>query len=125
MSTWTDDELSRIERADELRIAPLRRDGSPRSPIPIWVVREGDELYVRSFRGRGGAWFRTAQSRHEGHISAGGVDRDVTFVDEADPAVNERIDSAYRTKYRSYSDAYVDPMVADPARGSTLRLVPR
>ncbi|MFD5315221.1 DUF2255 family protein [Streptomyces sp. NPDC127098] len=125
MPTWTDDELSRIEHADELHIAPLRGDGTPRPAIPIWVVRDGDNLYVRSYRGPQGAWFRTVQGSHEGHISAGGVDRDVTLVDESDPALNERIDAAYRAKYRRYSAAYVDPMVSAPARDSTLRLVPR
>ncbi|TDC18339.1 DUF2255 family protein [Streptomyces sp. 8K308] len=125
MPTWTNDELSRIEHADELQIAPLRGDGTPRSAIPIWVVRDGDDLYVRSYRGREGAWFRSAQRSHEGHISSGGVDRDVSFVDEADPALNERIDAAYRAKYRRYSAAYVDPMVAAPARDTTLKLVPR
>jgi hypothetical protein len=32
------------------------------------VAVVGDDLYVRSYRGRGGAWFRGTQVRHEGHI---------------------------------------------------------
>ena len=48
MNQWTDDELARIGAADELEIAPLRPDGAPRKPVTIWVVRVGDELYVRS-----------------------------------------------------------------------------
>ncbi|MCW2947149.1 MAG: hypothetical protein JWR24_3866 [Actinoallomurus sp.] len=55
MATWTSDELSMIEAADELEIAPLRRDGTPRRPVPIWVVRDGDDLYVRSYRGSDGS----------------------------------------------------------------------
>jgi hypothetical protein len=43
------------------------------------VVRLGDDLYVRSVYGRTGAWFRGTQVRHEGHIWAGGVDKDVTL----------------------------------------------
>src|SRR5262249_49475673 len=97
-------------------IAPLRGDGTPRTPVPIWVVRDGDDLYVRSHRGRGGSWFRAAQANGEGHIRAGGVDKDVAFVEEADPGVNDRVDAAYRTKYGRYSAAYVDPMVARDAR---------
>jgi len=38
-TTWTSDELSRIEAAPELEIAPRRRDGTLRKPVPIWVVR--------------------------------------------------------------------------------------
>lgn len=125
MTTWTSDELRRIEAADELEIAPVRPDGTPRDPIPIWVVRDGDDLYVRSYRGRGGAWFRAALARHEGHIESGGVDKDVTFAEEADPAVNARIDAAYRAKYARYAATYVDPIVSDAARATTLKLVPR
>src|ERR671929_104609 len=49
------------------------------TPVTIWVVRVGDDLYVRSWHGRGGAWFRGTQGRHEGRIPAGGVEQDVTF----------------------------------------------
>lgn len=120
---WTADELGRIGTADELRISPLRPDGTPRNPVTIWVVRHGDDLYVRSYKGSGGSWYRSAQARHEGHIQAGGVDRDVTFEAETDPGVNDEIDAAYRAKYGRYS-AYVEPMVGEAARATTLRLVP-
>jgi hypothetical protein len=124
MTTWTSDELTRIGAADELQIAPLRRDGTLRNPVTIWVVRHGDDLYVRSYRGPGGSWFRGAQMRHEGHIQAGGVDNDVTFAEETDPGVNDQIDAAYRAKYRRYSSSYVNPIVAPEARATTIRLVP-
>jgi hypothetical protein len=125
MATWTDDELSRIGDAGELEIAPLRDDGTLRPPTTIWVVRDGDGLYVRAFRGRTGAWFRATQVRHEGRITSAGVTKNVTFAEEPDPAVNDRLDAAYRTKYRSYDQRYVDPMVTRTARETTLRLVPR
>jgi hypothetical protein len=125
MTAWTGDELARIGTADELDIAPLRPDGTLRNPVTIWVVRHGDDLYVRSYRGPGGAWFRGALARHEGHIRAGGVDKNVTFAAETDPAVNDQIDAAYRAKYHRYSGTYVDPMVTPAARATTLKLVPR
>ncbi len=125
MTTLTSDELSRIAAADELQIAPLRRDGTLRNPVTIWVVRHGDDLYVRSYKGRGSAWFRGTQVRHEGHIRAGGVDKDVTFVEETDSGINDQIDAAYRTKYRRYRSQYVNPMVASAARATTIKLVPR
>jgi hypothetical protein len=124
LTTWTSDELDRIGTAEELEIAPLRRDGTLRKPVTIWVVRVGDDLYVRSYSGRGGAWFRAAQVRHEGHIRAGGIDKDVTFVMETDPAINDKIDAAYRAKYRRYPQ-YVAPMVTSETRSTTIKLVPR
>ncbi len=125
MTTWTSDELDKIGTAEELRIASLRGDGTLRNPVTIWVVRLGDELYVRSVNGSSGAWFRGAQARHEGHIRAGGVDKDVTFVEEADPAINNQIDAAYHTKYRRYSANIVGSILTLQARAATLKLVPR
>jgi hypothetical protein len=72
MTAWTHDELTRIGAADELEIVSLRDDGTLRKPVTIWVVRLGDDLYVRSVRGRGSAWFRGTQVRHAGHIQSGG-----------------------------------------------------
>ena len=70
MTTWTSDEIKKIGRAEELEIASLRRDGTLRDPVTIWVVRHGDDIYVRSVNGRTAAWFRGTQMR-EGHIEAG------------------------------------------------------
>jgi hypothetical protein len=122
MTAWTTDELTRIASADELQIAPRRRDGTLRNPRTIWVVRHGDDLYVRSVNGRTSAWFRGAQIRHEAHIQAGGVDKDVRLVETDD--LNEEIDAAYRTKYRRYAPSIIDTIVSPQARAATLRLVP-
>jgi hypothetical protein len=54
MSRWTEDELTKIGDAEELEIATARRDGTLRPPVTIWVVRSGDDLYVRSVNGRTG-----------------------------------------------------------------------
>lgn len=122
---WEGYEFDRIAAADELQIAPLRQDGTPRNPVTTWVVSNGDNLYVRSYKGAEGAWFRGAQECHEGVVQAGGVRAEVVFAEENDPAVNDQIDAAYRTKYSHYGSRYVDPMVAPQARATTLRLVPR
>jgi hypothetical protein len=125
MTAWTSDELGTIGDAAELEIAPLRPDGTLSKPVTIWVVRHGEDLYVRSYRGADGSWFRHALARREGHIRAGGIGKDVTFEDETDPAVNDQIDAAYRDKYRRIGASYVGSMVSPVARATTLRLVPR
>ncbi len=124
MSTWTNDELNKVGNAEELRITTMRRDGSLRNKVIIWVVRLGDDLYVRCVNGRSGAWFRGALTRHTGRIWAGGVEKDVTFVEETDPALNDRIDEAYLSKYGRYPQ-YVAPMVTPEVRAATIKLVPR
>ena len=124
MTTWTDDELGTIGEAEELRIALLRRDGTIRSPVIVWGVRHGDDLYIRSVNGRTAAWFRGVEARNEGRIQAGGIEKDVTFVEETDPGINDDIDAAYGTKYRRYS-GIVPSIVSPKARAATLKLVPR
>ena len=124
MSTWTSDELNKIGAAEELKIASLRNDGTLRKPVIIWVVRVGDDLYVRSVNGRTSAWFRGVQSRHEGQIRAGGVVKDVAFVEETDSDINDQIDAAYATKYRRYA-SIAKSMGAPAVRAATIKLVPR
>jgi hypothetical protein len=123
MSTWTNDELDRIGEAEELEIASVRRDGTLRKPVTIWVVRHGDDLYVRSVYGRTSAWFRGARARHEGHIRAGGVEKDVRLVETDD--LNDEIDAAYRSKYHRYAESIVGSIVSSEARDAMLKLVPR
>ena len=124
MTAWASDELDTIGSAEELQLASLRSGGTLRRPVTIWVVRHGDDLYVRSVRGSTSSWFRGVQDRHEGRISAGGVDKDVVFVEVDD--VNDEVDAAYRSKYGGrYPASYVDPMVSAEVRATTLKLVPR
>jgi hypothetical protein len=125
MTTWTSDELQKIGTAEELQLASLRQDGTLRKPVTIWVVRVGDNLYVRSVHGHNSGWFRGTQTRHEGRIHAGGVDKNVTFVEETDSNINEQIDAAYRTKYSRYAASIINSTLTPEARAATLKLVPR
>src|ERR1700716_3847936 len=124
MTAWTKDELPRVAGAEELQIASLRRDSTLRKPVTIWVVRDGDSLYVRSVKGPTAAWFRGTQERHDGRIGAGGFEKDVTFVD-ADHDVNDKVDAAYRAKYRRYAGSILNSVLTPQARSATIKLVPR
>jgi hypothetical protein len=124
MTTWTSDELTEIGAAEELEIASLRRDDSLRKPVTIWVVRHGDDLFVRSVNGPTAAWFRGTRARHIGRVRAGGVEKAVTFED-ADHDIDDQIDAAYRTKYRRYAEHIIRSIITPEARATTLKLVPR
>jgi hypothetical protein len=123
MAAWTCDELDRIADAQELEIAPRLADGSLRKPVPIWVVRAGDDLYVRAAYGAGSGWHRVARTSREARIRAGDVEKDVTIEDAA-AAVNDQVDAAYRSKYGRYP-SIVDSVTEAEHRSTTLRLVPR
>jgi hypothetical protein len=124
MTAWTTDELTKIAAADELQIAYQRRDGTLGRPRTIWVVRHGDDLYIRSVNGRASAWFRGTQLRHEGHVQAGGVSKDVAFADAGD-GIDDQLDAAYRAKYRRYAANIVNSILSPQARAATLRLAPQ
>jgi hypothetical protein len=121
MTVWTDDELTRIGAAGELRIAGLRDDGSLRKLVIIWQVRVGDHIYVRSVNGPDAAWFRGTQLRGEGRIESGGVTKDVVVT--RDDSSDAEIDAAYRTKYGAGSA--VRSITSILATSTTLRVDPR
>ena len=65
-----------------------------------------------------------ALSSGEGRISAGGVERDITF-EEPEAAVDADLHAAYHAKYDRYGPSMVGTVVSPEAARSTLRLVPR
>ena len=124
MTDWSTDQLDKIGRAEEVQIASVRQNGTLRKPVTVWVVRHGGDLYIRSVRGRSGDWFRGAQERHEGRISASGVEKDVMFED-ANHDLDVEIDAAYRTKYNRYAGRILNSCLTPEARSTTLKVVPR
>ena len=101
MAAWTAQELDRVGAAEELQLASRRGDGTLRPYVTMWVVRAGDDVYVRSAYGPDNAWYRRAKASGTGRIRVGGVERDVTFADAA-PDAHPGIDAAYHAKYDRY-----------------------
>jgi hypothetical protein len=124
MTQWNSEHLDKLGKAEEVQIASARRDGTMRKPVTVWAVRHGDDLYVRSVKGRSGPWFLGTQETHQGRIGTRGVQQDVTFVD-ADQATESEIDGEYRTKYRRYAGSILNSVLTQEARSSTIKLVPR
>src|SRR3954447_23651160 len=107
MSAWTDEEPRRIGAAQELDIAPVRRNGELRSATPIWAVRAGDDLYVRAAYEPNKGWHGVARTSRRARIQAGGVQKDVTGED-ADTSVLDQVDEPYRAKYGRRYASIVD-----------------
>jgi hypothetical protein len=122
MSNWSTQELDTIGNADEVQLNTKRQDGSLRTSVPVWIVRLGNELYVRSYRGEAGSWYRHAQRHPIGHIGAAGINRDIEFTEPGGTDL-KAIDDAYRSKYGRSS--YTDTMVREDVAATTLRLTPR
>jgi hypothetical protein len=128
MTRWTSTELEAIDGTGEVEVATRRQDGTLRGTRIVWIVRHGDAMYVRSVNGVDAAWYRGVQTRHEGALTAGRVQRDVAFVEAGehtgdDSGLDDTLDAAYRDKYGHASSA-VAHITADAARATTLRVDP-
>ncbi len=124
MSDWTPEELERVGGAEELELASRRSDGTLRPYVTMWVVRAGDDIFVRSAYGPESPWYVRAKASGTGHIRAGGVERDVTFA-EVPVEAHAAIDAAYHRKYDRYGPRIVGSVTGPAAEAVTIRLVPR
>jgi hypothetical protein len=123
VSGWTDDELARIGEANELQLTSRQPDGALRPYTTMWVVRVGDDLYVRSAGGPGRPWYRHALASGRGRLRAAGVERDVVFAAAADPNVHDALDETYHAKYDRYGPGPVSHVTGPSAHPVTIRLL--
>ena len=122
MSAWSKNELSKIAEADDLHIAPFREDGRTYgTPTWIWSVAVDGALYVRAYNGTKSRWYQAAMRQKAGRVIAAGMTKDVSFEAVNGP-LNERIDEAYRAKYRA--SPYLNPMIGPDARATTVKVIP-
>ena len=122
MSRWSAGVLAAFD-GDELRIASYRADGTVRRSIPIWFVRLGDDVFVRSAYGAENGWYRRALAAARGRVTVGAGDHDVTF-EVPGSEVTAPLTSAYHATYDRYGPRIVATVVSREAEACTLRLVP-
>jgi hypothetical protein len=123
INDWANDELQGIAGTDDLRIAPLRADGSTYGTLTwIWSVVVDGALCVRAYNGKQSRWYPSALQQKAGRITAAGMMKEVSF-ERVEGSIQERIDEAYRAKYRA--SEYLAPMIGPRARSATVKVVPR
>ena len=121
--TWPPEDLRKIVEADDLHISPFREDGvTYGTPTWIWSVAVDGQLYVRAYSGRSSRWYQAAVTQKAGQIIAAGMTTEVTF-EPVDGPINDRIDDAYRTKYKG--STYLQPMISERTRAATVRIRPK
>jgi hypothetical protein len=119
---WSKDELRRIAETDDLHVSPFRDDGSTYgTPTWIWSVVVDGDLYVRTYNGTSSRWYQAALRQKAGRITVAGMTKDVGFEPVEGP-INDRIDDAYRAKYKS--SPYLRAMIGKGARAATVRVMP-
>lgn len=122
-AAWPEAELALIATADDLHVSPFREDGvTYGTPTWIWSVVVDDGLYVRAYNGQASRWYQAAAREGAGRITVAGLGREVRFEPVSGP-LGDRIDEAYRTKYRG--SPYLGAMIGPQARAATLRITLR
>jgi hypothetical protein len=120
---WTVDQATRLSAPDEVQVITRRHDGTLSRPRTIWIVRDGERVFIRSTNGRGADWFRAAIATGTGQIIATGQTYDVAFIEVTDAGDLEAIAAGYRAKYRRYP-SIVDHLEEDEPRSATLQVAP-
>ncbi len=119
--TFEESDLSAIAAAKEVHIETRSSAGETHRTI-VWIVADGGEVYVRSFRGPRGRWFREALADPDVAIHVGGRRVPARAVPATDPASVEACSEGLRAKYRrSHS---LQAMLAPDTLPTTLRLDP-
>lgn len=89
--------------------------------LPIWIVVDGDDVFVRAVRGPTSRWFRELVAR-PGAVVAKGKRIPVRAVAAADSDSVKRASDGYRKKYRKGGS--LDSMLVPATLPTTLRLEP-
>jgi hypothetical protein len=123
MKDWPIEQLRTIVEADDLHIAPFRKDGQTTgTPTWIWCVEVDGDLYVRGYNGTRSSWYKSAVQQRKGKIFAAGNTLDVSF-EPVSGSLNDQIDAAYQAKYEG--SQYLEPMISERARAATVKVLPR
>jgi hypothetical protein len=89
--------------------------------VPIWVVVDGDDVFIRSVRGTSARWYRELTAG-PGALVVDGKRIPVRAVAAADSASVKRTSDGYRKKYRKGGS--LDSMLVPRVLPTTLRLEP-
>ena len=76
---------------------------------------------MRAYNGQSSRWYQAALQQKAGRIVAAGLTKEVGF-EPVEGAINDRIDDAYRAKYRG--NPYLASMISARARSATVRVAP-
>ena len=120
MAHFDAETLRRLSMAREVSI---RTDQHPNSAVIIWVVVADDEVFVRSWRGARGRWYRDLAQGGPASLEFNGNRLPVHAVPALEAAPIARVSDGFLQKYRTSSHA--QEMVRAEILSTTLRLEPR
>jgi hypothetical protein len=90
--------------------------------VPIWVVIDGDDTFIRTYRGKTSRWYRELLAG-PGALVVDGKRIPVRAIIAADSTSIKRASDGYRKKY-GRSGSSLDAMLRRSVLPTTLRIEP-
>jgi len=119
--TFGQSDREAIAAAREVRIETRSRSGEVHTTI-IWTAEHDGELYIRSYLGPRGRWYREAIADPAVAILVDGRRVEARAVPAADPVSIEACSAGLMAKYRRSQS--LRAMLVDEVLPTTLRLEP-
>jgi hypothetical protein len=116
--------LALWQQTPEIEIETSRDAGAPVHRTLIWIVVDGDDVYVRSVRGPSGRWYRELRANPRGAVHAAGRRVAVEAESISDAATIAHVSDLLRAKYQARAPGPTDRMVREEVLPTTLRLSP-
>lgn len=108
---------------DTVREFDIRTGKHPKTAVVIWVVVADGEVFVRSFRGATGRWYRDLAAGGPATLAFNGRELAVQAIPAGNQDAVDRASRAFLTKYAA--SPYAQAMVKTDILSTTLRLEPR
>ena len=119
--TFEESDLAAIAAAKEVRIETRSAAGEAHRTI-IWIVEQDGDVYIRSYLGPRGRWYREALADPEVAIHLDGRRVAAKAVPATDPASVQACSAGLTAKYRRSQS--LQAMLAPDTLPTTLKLVP-
>src|SRR5215475_767497 len=120
MADFDAETLHALRDVQEVRI---RTEKHPNSAVVIWLVVADDEVFVRSWLGAKGRWYRDLAAGGPATLEYGARGLAVQAIPARDPDTVARVSREFLRKYQPSSHA--QEMVGSETLPTTLRLEPR
>lgn len=120
---WDSATLDKLQTVEEIRIATTAPGAKEKPRATIWVVVVDGQVFVRSFTGPKGKWYRNVLASPEAEVETDGKTIHLRAVPVKDQKTIEAVSKAYLEKYRG--SPYAKDMVRPEVLPTTLRLEPR
>ena len=120
MAKFDADTLRELRDVRELRI---RTGKHPKTAVVIWIVVADDEVFVRSWLGARGRWYRDLAAGGPATLEFAGRRLELQAFPAGDAASVARASAEFLRKYQPSTHA--QEMVRSEILSTTLRLEPR